>query len=76
MASPDRILDPKRSHKTKRRQNKEDDIYEFLPQELQHKDNGETPERLGDEWDELEDELTKKRKKRLVSKYSEKRFIP
>lgn len=46
------------------------------PQNYSIKDNGETPERLGDEWDELEDELTKKRKKRLVSKYSEKRFIP
>jgi len=29
----------------------------------------------GDEWDALEDELTRKKKKRLVSKYSEKRFV-
>ncbi len=39
------------------------------------KDDGEIPEEL-DDWDELEDELTRKRKIRLVSKYSEKRYIP
>jgi len=34
------------------------------------------PEDEYEEWDELEDELTGKKKVRLVSKYSEKRYIP
>ena len=45
------------------------------PSNYSTKDDGEIPEEL-DEWDELEDELTRKRKIRLVSKYSEKRYIP
>jgi len=46
------------------------------PQNYGTKDNGEIPEEMDDEWDELDDELTKKKKMRLVSKYSEKRYIP
>jgi len=45
------------------------------PSNCNTKDDGEISEEL-DEWDELEDELTKKKKIRLVSKYSEKRYIP
>ena len=45
------------------------------PKNYSTKDDGEIPEEL-DEWDDLEDELTRKKKIRLVSKYSEKRFIP
>ena len=45
------------------------------PSNYSTKDDGEIPEEL-DEWDELEDELTRKKKMRLVSKYSEKRYIP
>jgi len=45
------------------------------PSNYSTKDDGEIPEEL-DEWDELEDELTRKKKIRLVSKYSEKRYIP
>ena len=46
------------------------------PKNYSIKDSGEIPEDLGDEWDDLEDALTRKRKIRLVSKYSEKRYIP
>ena len=46
------------------------------PWKCSTKDDGEIVEELDDDWDELEDELTRKRKIRLVSKYSEKRSIP
>lgn len=46
------------------------------PRNYSTKENGEIPEDLVNEWDELEDELIRKKKKRLVSKYSEKRFVP
>lgn len=45
------------------------------PKNCNTKDSGKIPEEI-DDWDELEDELTKKKKIRLISKYSEKRYIP